>query len=130
MLCEECLLNNCVQNSCIGLLWHYNNFRNKPPLKRVTPHGVGRCPQGRGDRSVRGEPAKLVEGFLWNLLLGVKGLRDNPSVTCGDSSPKGEPDNKASPLGEGDRRQTVEGFFVKSFAWCKRFVEVPLSHLR
>jgi len=22
----------------------------------VTPHGVGRCPQGRGDRSVRGEP--------------------------------------------------------------------------
>ena len=26
----------------------------KPPLKRVTPHGVGRCPQGRGDRSVRG----------------------------------------------------------------------------
>ena len=30
----------------------------------VTPHGVGRCPQGRGDRSVRGEPAKLVEGFF------------------------------------------------------------------
>ena len=27
-----------------------------PPLKGVTPHGVGRCPQGRGDRSVRGEP--------------------------------------------------------------------------
>ena len=26
----------------------------KPPLKGVTPHGVGRCPQGRGDRSVRG----------------------------------------------------------------------------
>ena len=25
-------------------------------MKRVTPHGVGRCPQGRGDRSVRGEP--------------------------------------------------------------------------
>ena len=74
---------------------------------------------------------------MWNLLLGVKGLRSYPSVTCGDSSPKGEPivhkgvpDNKASPLGEGDRRQTVEGFFVKSFAWCKRFVEVPLSHLR
>ena len=36
----------------------------KPPLKRVTPHGVGRCPQGRGDRSVRGGPAKLVEGFF------------------------------------------------------------------
>ena len=29
---------------------------HKPPLKGVTPHGVGRCPQGRGDRSVRGEP--------------------------------------------------------------------------
>ena len=29
---------------------------NKAPLKRVTPHGVGRCPQGRGDRSVRGGP--------------------------------------------------------------------------
>ena len=37
---------------------------HKPPLKRVTPHGVGRCPQGRGDRSVRGGPAKLVEGFF------------------------------------------------------------------
>ena len=37
---------------------------DKPPLKGVTPHGVGRCPQGRGDRSVRGGPAKLVEGFL------------------------------------------------------------------
>ncbi|WP_302350979.1 hypothetical protein, partial [uncultured Ruminococcus sp.] len=35
-----------------------------PPLKGVTPHGVGRCPQGRGDRSVRGGPAKLVEGFF------------------------------------------------------------------
>ena len=28
----------------------------EPPLKGVTPHGVGRCPQGRGDRSVRGGP--------------------------------------------------------------------------
>ena len=28
---------------------------------------------------------------MWNLLLGVKGLRSYPSVTCGDSSPKGEP---------------------------------------
>ena len=40
----------------------------KPPLKGVTPHGVGRCPQGRGDRSVRGGPAKLVEGFWWIFL--------------------------------------------------------------
>ena len=38
---------------------------------------------------------------MWNLLHGVKDLRDNPSVTCGDSSaqgtpfgcPKGEPSN-------------------------------------
>ena len=29
--------------------------------------------------------------------------------------------------GEGDRRQTVEGFFVESSAWCKRFTELPLS---
>ena len=36
---------------------------NAYALKGVTPHGVGRCPQGRGDRSVRGGPAKLVEGF-------------------------------------------------------------------
>ena len=28
-----------------------------------------------------GEPAKLVEGFLWNLLLGVKDLRKNSSVS-------------------------------------------------
>ena len=45
----------------------------KPPLK------------GEGNRR------QTVEGFLWNLLHSVKGLRDNPSVTCGDSSPKGEP---------------------------------------
>jgi len=43
------------------LLW--DTDWEKPPLKGVTPHGVGRCPQGRGDRSVRGGPAKLVEGF-------------------------------------------------------------------
>ena len=36
------------------LLW--DTDWEKPPLKGVTPHGVGRCPQGRGDRSVRGEP--------------------------------------------------------------------------
>ena len=42
----------------------------KPPLKGVTPHGVGRCPQGRGDRSVRGGPPLggggiLVESSAW-----------------------------------------------------------------
>ena len=28
---------------------------------------------------------------MWNLLHSVKGLWKYPSVTCGDSSPKGEP---------------------------------------
>ena len=82
---------------------------NKPPLKGVTPHGVGRCPQGRGDRSVRGGPAKLVEGFLWNLLIGVKGLCNNPSVSLRLPAPfSREPKVKASlekggepPLGGG-----------------------------
>ena len=34
-------------------------------------------------------------GSVWNLLFGVKGLRDNPSVTCGASSPKGEPNRRS-----------------------------------
>ena len=51
----------------------------KPPLKRVTPHGVGRCPQGRGDRSVRGGPAKLVEGFTRKVNLLVQPCRNRPA---------------------------------------------------
>ena len=34
----------------------------RPPLKGVTPHGVGRCPKGRGDRSVRGGRRSRSEG--------------------------------------------------------------------
>ena len=55
----------------------------KPPLK------------GEGNRR------QTVEGFWWNLLHSVKGLWSYPSVTCGDSSPKGEPIKKSpqhSPL--------------------------------
>ena len=48
----------------VGDFYFFTALANKPPLKGVTPHGVGRCPQGRGDRSVRGGPAKLVEGFF------------------------------------------------------------------
>ena|GEM_PF-1233672 len=51
----------------------------KPPLKGVTPHGVGRCPQGRGDRSVRGGPAKLVEGFSREVQLLVQPCRNRPA---------------------------------------------------
>ena len=36
----------------------------RPPLKGVTPHGVGRCPKGRGDRSVRGGPPTGSGGVL------------------------------------------------------------------
>ena len=51
----------------------------RPPLKWVTPHGVGRCPQGRGDRSVRGGPSSDGGGiFLWNLLLDVSGFTEVP----------------------------------------------------
>ena len=50
-----------------------------PLLKRVTPHGVGRCPQGRGDRSVRGGPAKLVEGFFREVHLLVQPCRNRPA---------------------------------------------------
>ena len=60
---------------------------------------------------------------MWNLLLGVKGVQDNPSDTYGDSSPKGEPMHKSESLNknqpplkrEGNRRQTVEGFFCEIF---------------
>ena len=41
--------------------------------------------------------------------------------------------NKNQPplKGEGNRRQTVEGFFVESFAWCKRvYGSTPQSSLR
>ena len=38
-----------------------------------------------------GGPSIDGGGILWNLLLGVKDLRKHPSVTCGASSPKGEP---------------------------------------
>ena len=71
--------------------------KGEPEYKRasplgVTPHGVGRCPQGRGDRSVRGEPAKLVEGFFCGIFcIMYQVTRKYPSVTYGDSSPKGEP---------------------------------------
>ena len=52
---------------------------HKPPLKGVTPHGVGRCPQGRGDRSVRGGPAKLVEGFFREVHLLVQPCQNRPA---------------------------------------------------
>ena len=64
-----------------GDFYFFTALANKPPLKGVTPHGVGRCPQGRGDRSVRGGPAKLVEGFWCNLFLELQISRQNPSVS-------------------------------------------------
>ena len=74
------------------LLW--DTDWEKPPLKGVTPHGVGRCPQGRGDRSVRGEPSSDGGGiFLWNLLLDVKNLRETPQ------SPAVPAQHKARPAG-------------------------------
>ena len=45
----------------------------------VTPHGVGRCPQGRGDRSVRGEPPLGGGGvLLWNLFHSVLDFTEAP----------------------------------------------------
>ena len=39
-----------------------------------------------------GKPAKLVEGFLCGIFCVMcEVTRKHPSVTCGDSSPKGEP---------------------------------------
>ncbi len=66
--------------SCAGgRLYFIWRLQDKPPLKGVTPHGVGRCPQGRGDRSVRGGPAKLVEGFFREMqLLGLP-CRNRPA---------------------------------------------------
>ena len=72
----------------------------KPPLK------------GEGDRRRR------WRGSVWNLLLGVKGLRDNPSVkpaACqlpfqGSLYTKREPECKKPPLkGEGDQRSWWRG---------------------
>ena len=46
-----------------------------------------------------GEPAKLVEGFLWNLLLDVLGFTEEPlSQACGlPASLSGEPECKSLP---------------------------------
>ena len=64
--------------------------KGEPECKRasplgVTPHGVGRCPQGRGDRSVRGEPPIGGGGVLvWNLLPVVRGFTEGtPQSACG-----------------------------------------------
>ena len=62
-----------------GDFYFFTALANKPPLKGVTPHGVGRCPQGRGDRSVRGGPAKLVEGFFREVHLLVQPCRNRPA---------------------------------------------------
>jgi|GEM_PF-1154457 len=63
----------------VGDFYFFTALANKPPLKGVTPHGVGRCPQGRGDRSVRGGPAKLVEGFFREMQLLVQPCRNRPA---------------------------------------------------
>ena len=56
----------------------------------MTPHGVGRCPQGRGDRSVRGEPAKLVEGFTHKVYFLVQPHRNRPAeFACCPRCPPG-----------------------------------------
>ena len=56
------------------------------------------------------------EGFLWNLLIGVKGLCNNPSVSLRLPAPfSREPKVKASLEKGGEPSQTVEGFFVESF---------------
>ena len=66
-----------------------------------------------------------MEGFFCEIFCFMyQVLQKYPSVTCGASSPKGEPMHKSESLnknqpplkGEGNRRQTVEGFFVESFA--------------
>ena len=73
MLIFKCFL---VQ---VGDFYFFTALANKPPLKGVTPHGVGRCPQGRGDRSVRGGPAKLVEGFFREMQLLVQPCQNRPA---------------------------------------------------
>ena len=86
------------------------------PFRGDSPRG-GEMPAGqRGPLSTRGTVVRRWRGSSWNLLHSVKGLWKHPSVTCGDSSPKGEPiihkgepDNKASPLGEGNQRSWWRG---------------------
>ena len=107
------------------------NHKNQPSLKGVTPHGVGRCPQGRGDRSVRGGPAKLVEGFCGIFYFCFRFHRRIPQSACGCQLPfqgslgTNEPPLKRvtphgvgrCPQGRGDRSvrggpaKLVEGFF-------------------
>ncbi len=67
---------------------------------------------------------------MWNLLLNVKGLRYNPSVSLRLPAPFSREPKISLPFRGGEPAQLVEGYSVKSFAWCKRFMEVPLSHLR
>ena len=82
--------------------------------------------------------SQTVEGFCGIFCLMCEALRKYPSVTCGDSSPKGEPEckrlassaqgtpcgcpkgepkcKKSLPFRGGEPAKLVEGFSVKSFA--------------
>jgi|GEM_PF-3596028 hypothetical protein len=58
-------------------MWQNKKMKKSmPPLKGVTPHGVGRCPKGRGDRSVRGGPPLGGGEVFWCNLCG------DPSVSA------------------------------------------------
>ena len=64
-----------------------------------------------------GNRRQTVEGFLWNLLLGVKDLRSYPSVKPTACQLPFQGSRRKPPLkGEGDRRQMVEGFLWNLFA--------------
>ena len=52
-----------------------------------------------------------MESFAWC----VRCHGRNPSVTYGDSSPKGEPSRRSLPFRGGEPSQTVEGFLCEIF---------------
>ena len=110
------------------LLW--DTDWEKPPLKGVTPHGVGRCPQGRGDRSVRGEPPLGGGGVLsWNLLHDVIDLGVTPqSVLRTASFPfRGAYVQITSPERGGGPAKLVEGFCGIFYVMCKIYEVTPQS---
>ena len=64
----------------------------RPPLKGVTPHGVGRCPKGRGDRSVRGEPPLGGGEVFREIFYAMDDLQKPLSQCCALPAPlSGEP---------------------------------------
>ena len=110
-----------VGNLLLNVLCYTEESLSQPAVTAPLS-GEPECKRASPERG--GGPAKLVEGFCGIFCLMYEVTRKHPSVTCGDSSPKGEPkhqkgslDIKSLPFRGGEPSQTVEGFFCEIFCF-------------